>query len=83
MELAVSKMWINKGTFKLPIVFVLLSVIFKERPFTTSNTETSIITSNVCQINLNNENMKCKHFVLRSFIWDLFQITEKKQQTKN
>ena len=77
----------------------------KQSPFTTSNTETSIITSNVRQINLSNENIKYNstllhsfvifpmrkiilikyfnwHFVLKTFIWDIFQITEKKQRTK-
>ena len=34
----------------------------KQSPFTTSNTETSIITSNVCQINLRNENIRYKHW---------------------
>ena len=31
-------------------------------PFMTSNTETSIITSTVHQINLSNENLKYKHW---------------------
>ena len=34
----------------------------KRSPFTTSNTETSIIKSNVHQINLSNENIKHKHW---------------------
>ena len=33
----------------------------KQSPFTTSNTEMSIITSNVCQINLSNENINYEH----------------------
>ena len=37
-----------------------------------SNTETSIITSNVCQINLSNENIKNKHWC--------FQISKKGSQ---
>ena len=67
-----------------------------------SHTETSIITSNVCQISISDENIKDKHCCFQIskivtqknqfdiliyilswiFFWDIFQITEKKQQTK-
>ena len=42
------------------------SYCHKEGPFLMSNTETSIITSNVCQINLSNENMKYKHWCFQT-----------------
>ena len=77
--------------------------IQERSPFTTSNTETSIITTNVRQKNLSNENLKHKHWCFqiskivsqrnhigiliynlpsKTFFWDIFLITEKKQQTK-
>ena len=37
-------------------------MLFKQSPFTMSTTETSIITSNVRQINLSDENIKNKHW---------------------
>ena len=92
-----------KRTMASSLILTLTSTEVRAESFYDVKYWTSIITSNVCQINLSNENIKINtgvarfqnsfpkkifwhfnvHFVLKTFIWDMFQITEKKQPTKN